>query len=57
MTIRIPKLKTELGIIGDYCPKMGTVIAKIDGKEVEKIGPQNTFDIDDDNIKLKKATQ
>lgn len=34
MTIRIPKLKPEFGIIGDYYPTIGTAIVKLDGKVV-----------------------
>ncbi|KAK8892594.1 hypothetical protein M9Y10_029833 [Tritrichomonas musculus] len=50
MTIKIPKLKPEIGIIGDYQPGSGRAIVKLDGKEIGTIGD---FSIDPSNDKAK----
>lgn len=55
MTIRVPKLKPEIGIIGDYYPGMGTAIVKIDGKEVGRI--HESFDKYGDERRLKSASR
>lgn len=44
MTIRIPKFKPEIGIIGDFYPGMGTADVLIDNEKVGTISKDNNLD-------------
>lgn len=56
LEIKIPKLKPEFGIIGDYYPSMGTATVKLDGKQIGEIGKE-PFDPIGDNKKLLYASR
>lgn len=56
LEIRIPKLKPEFGIIGDYYPGMGLATVKLDGKEVAVIGKES-FDKAGDERRLRLCSR